>query len=54
MDDKIFDQVHDVDVLYRLCDERYCFPGASGCQRRIKTCTEKGFIFHDRIEQRTG
>ena len=33
MDDKIFDQVHDIDLkknngnlLYRLCNERYRFP----------------------------
>ena len=36
MDDKIFDQIHDVDlkktmedILHRLCYERYCFQSAS-------------------------
>ena len=36
MDDKIFDQVHDVDlekdherILHRICYERYCFKSAS-------------------------
>ena len=61
MDDKIFDQIHDVDlkendgnILYRLCHECNCSPGFAGCKGWSETGTETCTVFHDRVEQRSG
>ena len=60
MDDKIFDQIHDVD-LKKTMEKSYIdyamsviASSTSGCQRRIETGTAPSSLFHDRIEQRTG
>ena len=56
MDDKIFDQIHEVDlkktIVYRLCYECDSFEGFAGCQGRIKACAAQGAVFYDRAEQR--
>ena len=61
MEDNIFDKIHEVDLkkddgnlLYRLCDECYCIPCASGCQRWFETGTETSPVLHDRAEQWSG
>ena len=61
MDDKIFDQIHDVD-LKKTMEKSYidyamsviASTSPSGCQGWIETGTATSSLFHDRIEQRTG
>ena len=62
MDDKIFDQIHDVDLKKTMetsyidyaMSECNCSPGFAGCKGWSETGTETCTVFHDRVEQRSG
>ena len=61
MEDNIFDKIHEVD-LQKTMEKSYidyamsviASRDSSGRQRRSETGTEKGAVFHDRAEQRSG
>ena len=59
MDDKIFDQIHDVD-LKKTMESSYidyammCRQRTAGCKRWFEAGAEACPLFHDRAEQRTG
>ena len=57
MEDNIFDKIHEVD-LQKTMEKSYIDYAmsviASGCKRWSEAGTEKGSVFHDRTEQRSG